>query len=169
MATARKKPAAKRKPAAKPTTRRRRTATRSKGMLSELFNPNMAQAAGKTVLSGAVGGAGAALLGKVLPDDMQPKTKAFCTMAGGFLTASLLKMPNVGAGMAAVGMYNLMQISGFLAEDFEYADDMDKLPLVLDENGVDFLQQNGYLQEGDGYLQEDYNYSMGMFPSFGQA
>ena len=77
-----------------PIKRTRKRVTRKKGMLAELFNPNMAQAAGKTVLSGAVGGMGAGLLAKVLPDTLDAKTKAFYQLAGGFLTASVFKMPN---------------------------------------------------------------------------
>jgi len=136
---------------------KKRVTRRKKGMLSELFNPTMAQAAGKTVISGAVGGVGAAMLTKLLPDTLEPKTKAFYTIGAGFVTATLLKMPNVAAGMAGVGFYNLLQTGGFLAEDFSYADDLDALPMVLDENGAAFLQES-FLQ--DGYLQEnglDYN------------
>lgn len=147
---------------------RKRVTRRKKGMLSELFNPTMAQAAGKTVLSGAVGGFGAATLTKLLPDTLEPKTKAFYTIGAGFVTATLLKMPNVAAGMAGVGFYNLLQTGGFLAEDSaDYADDMERLPMVLDENGVDFLQeaylQEAYLQEGNGY-----SYDVGYYePGFG--
>ena len=144
------------------TTRRKTTATRpkrrvtrrKKGMLAEMFNANMAQAGGKVVLSGAVGGVGAGLLNKLLPDTMTTKTKAFYTLAGGFVTATVLKMPNVGAGMAGVGMFNLFQESGFLAEGMNYADDIEALPMVLDENGAGYLQEM-YLQEGGMYLQED--------------
>jgi hypothetical protein len=40
------------------------------------------------------------------------------------------------------------------------------LPLVLDEDGASFLQED-YLQE-DGFLQEDeYSYNVGYFPEFG--
>jgi len=136
---------------------KKRVTRRKKGMLSELFNPTMAQAAGKTVISGAVGGFGAATLTKLLPDTLEPKTKAFYTIGAGFITATLLKMPNVAAGMAGVGFYNLLQTGGFLAEDYNYADDLDALPMVLDENGASFLQES-FLQ--DGFLQEnslDYN------------
>lgn len=148
----------------KVTTRRRKSVKRSKGMLSELFNPVMAQAGGKAILSGAVGGASAGLLNKMLPDTMDPKMKAGYTIAGGFITATMLKMPNVGAGMAGVGMYNLLTTSGFLAEGVEYADDIEALPMVLNENGTAFLQE-GYLQ--DGYLQES-DLAVGYFqPDFG--
>lgn len=152
--------ATRRKSSAAPKRTRKRV-TRRKGMLSELFNPAMAQAAGKTVVSGAVGGAAAGLLQKMLPDTMTPKTKAFYTLGAGFLAASVAKLPNVGAGMAGVGMYNLMTVSGYLAEDdFSYADEMEGLPVVLNENGAMYLQDNGmYLQDNGMYLQEDNDYS----------
>jgi hypothetical protein len=138
------------------TTRPKRRVTRKKkGMLSELFNANMAQAGGKVVLSGAVGGIGAGFLQKMLPDTMPAKTKAFYTIAGGFLSATVFKMPNVGAGMAGVGMFNLMTTSGYLADGNMYADNLEALPMVLDEDGAAYLQDGMYLQDGGMYLQED--------------
>jgi hypothetical protein len=149
-----------RKKAVTPKKRSTRRVTRKKGMLSELFNANMAQAGGRTVLSGAVGGVGAGLLYKMLPEDMPVKTKAFYTLAGGFLSAVILKMPNVGAGMAGVGMYTLATESGYLSEDSNlYADDIEALPLVLDEDyygDEDMLEEDGmYLQDDNMYLQEN--------------
>jgi hypothetical protein len=148
--------------------RRRKRVTRSKGMLSELFNPAMAQAAGKTVLSGAVGGAGAVLLAKILPDTMDARKKGFVTLGAAFVTSTLLKMPNVGAGMAGVGMYSVLSASGMLAEDeflqeYNYANELESLPLVLDEDGMDFLQ------EESGFLQEDQenDFAVGYFPEYG--
>lgn len=173
----RRKPAAKpaapvkrRKPSTTTAARPRKRVTRKpKGMLSELFNPAMAQAAGKTVISGAIGGAGAVLLNKMLPD-MDEKKKAFICIGGGFVAATVLKMPNVGAGMAGVGMYQLMQSSGFLQEDdVMYADPIEQLPLVLNEDGAAYLQDGGgmYLQEDGMYLQDGSEYQVGYFPNFG--
>jgi hypothetical protein len=177
MAVKRKKTAARRAPAKRRTTRARATAapvrrkrrvTRKKTMLSELFNPAMAQAAGKTVISGAVGGAGAVLLGRILPETMDVKRKAFVTLGAAFVTSTILKMPNVGAGMAGVGMFNLLGSSGMLAEDdflqeYNYANDLQSLPMVLDEDGME------YLQEESGFLQEasEFDYSVGYYPEFG--
>ena len=149
--------------------RRKKTVRRSKGMLSELFNPIMAQAGGKAVLSGAVGGAAAGMLIKLLPDTMDVKMKSFYCIGGGFIAATMLKMPNMGAGVAGVGMYNLLTTGGFLAEDdnnFDYADNIESLPMVLNENGY---LMDGYLQD-NGYLQEDMqnDFSVGYFePDFG--
>jgi len=153
-----RKPATRKRKTAAPAARRRRTPMKKKGMLSELFNPQMAQAGGKAVLSGAVGGAGAGLLFKLMPDTMDSKIKAAYTIGGGFLAATMLKMPNLGAGMAGVGMYQLLQGSGFLAEDsnYSYADDIEALPMMLNENGMQYLQENDFLQES-GYLQQNEN------------
>jgi hypothetical protein len=137
------------------TRPKRRVTRKKKGMLSELFNANMAQAGGKVVLSGAVGGIGAGFLAKVLPDTMPAKTKAMYQIAGGFAAATVLKMPNVGAGMAGVGMYNLFTQSGYLADGFAYADDLEALPMVLDEDGAAYLQEGAYLQDGGMFLQEN--------------
>lgn len=137
--------------------RKRRVVRRKKGMLSELFNANMAQAGGKVVLSGAIGGIGSALLTKLLPDTMDSKTKSFYTLGAGFVTATVLKMPNVGAGMSGVAMYNLASQSGFLAESGDYADDLEALPMVLSENDAMYLSEAGnmYLAENGMYLAEN--------------
>ena len=157
--------ATRRKTSAAPKRTRKRV-TRRKGMLSELLNPAMAQAAAKTVVSGAIGGLAAGFLNKVLPDEMSPKTKAFYQLGAGFLAASVAKLPNVGAGMAGVGMYNLMTVSGYLAEEgYNYADEMEGLPVVLNESGAMYLQENAmYLQENGMYLQEDdFDYNVGYY------
>ena len=147
------------------TPRKRKTVRRKKGMLSELFNANMAQAGGKVVLSGAIGGVGAALLTKLLPDTMEIKTKSFYTLGAGFVAATVLKMPNLGAGMAGVGMFNLAQQSGFLAEGADYADDLEALPMVLSENDAMFLSETGmYLSENDMNLADG-----GIYPNYDYA
>lgn len=156
-----------RKKASAPVRRKRSVTRRKKGMLSELFNPNMAQASAKTVLSGAVGGFGAAMVIKVLPDTMDAKTKAFYTMGGAFLTATLLKMPNVAAGMAGVGMVNLLTTTGMLAEGMDYADELEALPMVLNEDPGMYLSENLYLQEDSSmYLSEEGD---GIYPGYDYA
>lgn len=162
--TARKKAPVKRRrstTSARPVVRRRRTA--KKGMLSELFNPAMATGGAKVLLSGAVGGIGAGLLSKLFPTSTSEEMKAVYTMAGGFGVATLLKMPNLGAGMSGVGAYNLLKAKGLLAEDggsYGYADNMDALPMVLNEGQAMYLSQanNMYLsQDGSMYLSEEDN------------
>jgi hypothetical protein len=150
-----------------PVRTKRRVTRRKKGMLAELFNPVMAQAGARSVLSGAIGGATAGVLNKILPDTIDPKMKAFYTIGAGFVTATVMKLPNVGSGMAGVGMYNLLQSGGFLAEDgnYNYAEPIEQLPMVLNENGAMYLQENPmYLQE-PFYLSEnnDYSYDVGYY------
>jgi len=160
--TARRKsaaPARRRRTTAKAPIRRRRT-TRKKGLLSEMFNPAMASGAAKTLLSGAVGGLGAGLLGKVLPATTSVEMRAVYTLGAGFFTSTVFKLPNVGAGMAAVAVKELMSAKGLLAEGANYADSIDSLPMVLNEN------EAMYLQEGsDMYLAEDYSYNVGYYPA----
>ena len=71
--------------------RRTRRRTRKKGMLSELFNARVSEAAAKQVFSGAVGGAGAMLLEKVLSDNLTESQKGAYQIAAGFLTAAIFK------------------------------------------------------------------------------
>lgn len=154
---------------AKRKTIRRR---RSTGMLSELFNPIQAQASAKVVISGAVGGVAAGLLGKVLPQSTTPQMKSAYTLAAGFITATVLKMPNVGAGMAAIGARDLLAAQGMLAEDsnYSYADDLEPLPMVLNEDQAAYLAENGmYLADNGMYLAEesDYDYQVPYAPEFG--
>lgn len=156
-----------RRKTAAPVRKRRTVARKKKGMLSELFNPGMAQASAKTLVSGAVGGVGATLLVKMLPDTMDPKTKAFYTLGGAFLTASLLKMPNVASGMAGVGMVNLMTNTGMLAENYNYADEMESLPMVLNEDPAAYLSEDLYLSEDGLYLSEDNG--AGVYPGYDYA
>jgi len=202
MATRKKKPAAKTTPVKRRKRRtakaaprkRRRTTLKKKGMLSELFNPMMASAGFKSTLSGAVGGGAAGLLENMFPETMNEKTRSYWLIGGGFLLATVGKVPNVGAGMAGVGTYQLMGASGYLGEhdeneDFMYAEEIENLPPVLDENGMDSLQEeeeyyeedmeddlldeDDYLQEEDDYLQDEQDYlqegeyGVGYYPNFG--
>lgn len=175
------------------TTRRRRTSTpvksvrrvvrRKKSMLSEFFNPQTAQAGAKVCFSGAVGGIGAGLLSKLIPATVSSEMKSVYILGAGFITATVLKMPNLGAGMSAVGAYELFKQKGFLAEDsdqnFDYADSLDSLPLVLNEDQALYLQENNgmYLAEDMSYnlsedmsynlSEEDDSYNVGYYPEFG--
>jgi hypothetical protein len=152
-------PARRRRTTAKAPVRRRRAT--KKGLLSEMFNPAMASGAAKTLLSGAVGGLGAGLLGKVLPATTSVEMRAAYTLGAGFLTSTVFKLPNVGAGMAAVAVKELMSAKGLLAENANYANDMDSLPMVLNEGEAMYLQESG-----DMYLAEnDYGYNVGYYPA----
>jgi len=161
--TARRKstaPARRRRTAVKAAPRRRRS-TAKKGLLAEFFNPAQAQGAAKTLLSGAVGGLGAGLLQKILPATTSVEMRAVYTLGAGFVTSTAFKLPNVGAGMAAVAVRDLMSAKGLLAEGANYADSMESLPMVLNEG------EAMYLQEGsDMYLAEnDYGYNVGYYPA----
>lgn len=160
--TARRKsatPARRRRTVAKTAPRRRRS-TRSKGLLSEMIKPAQVQGAAKVLLSGAVGGLGAGLLNKVLPASTSVEMRAAYTLGAGFVTSTVFKLPNVGAGMAAVAVKELLNAKGLLAEGANYASDIDSLPMVLNEN------EAAYLQEGGMYLAEDdYSYNVGYYPA----
>lgn len=162
---------ARRKTKKSPMRGKRRVSRRKKGMLAELFNPAMANAGGRSILSGAIGGATAGVLNKLLPDSIDPKMKAFYTIGAGFITATVMKLPNVGSGMAGVGMYNLLSSGGFLAEDgnYNYAEPIEQLPMVLNENGAMYLQENPmYLQEPFYLSENNLSYDVGYYePGFG--
>lgn len=171
----------------KATTPRRRTkravvqtpkrrAKRKSGGLSELFSPTMATGGAKVLGAGAIGGIGAGLLSKLIPTTTSAEMKAVYTLGAGFITATMLKMPSIGAGMSAVAVYNLLQNKGMLAEDgdfdelgeenYTYADNLEALPMVLNEDQAMFLSGNEeYLQEDSDYLQEDAtdDYSVGYY------
>jgi hypothetical protein len=148
-----------------PIRSKRRVTRRKKGMLAELFNPAMAQAGGRAVLSGAIGGASAGVLTKLLPESIDPKMKSFYIIGAGFITATMLKLPNVGSGMAGVGLYNLMNAGGFLSENgYDYAEPIEQLPMVLNENGAMYLQENPmYLQEPFYLSENDLSYDVGYY------
>lgn len=148
-----------------PIRSKRRVTRRKKGMLAELFNPAMAQAGGRAVLSGAIGGASAGVLTKLLPESIDPKMKSFYIIGAGFITATMLKLPNVGSGMAGVGLYNLMNAGGFLGENgYDYAEPIEQLPMVLNENGAMYLQENPmYLQEPFYLSENDLSYDVGYY------
>lgn len=159
--------------AKRPTVRRRRR-TATKGFLSEMFNPMQAQATAKVLISGAVGGVGAGLLQKLYPATTTPQMKAIYTIGAGFVAGVALKMPNMAAGMAGVGVYNLLQNQGFLAEDgenYDYASSMESLPMVLNEDEAAYLSQGEmYLSENAMYLSEDdsdFDYQVPYAPEFG--
>lgn len=152
--------------AKRPTVRRRRAT--KKGLLSELFSPVAATSGAKVLLSGAVGGLGAGIVSKLFPATTTPEMKALYTGVAGFVTSTMLKMPNVGAGMAGVAAYNLFTAKGLLSDDYNYANDMSALPMVLNEGEAMYLAENNmYLAEdGNMYLAEDdFNYNVGYYPA----
>jgi hypothetical protein len=146
-------------------------------MLSEFFDPRSAQAAAMVTLEGAAGGVGAHFLGKILPTSISAQNKGIIQVGAGFVTAAMLKRPILGAGMAAVGVVDLLRGVGFLAEDdnYDYASGMDSLPMVLNEGeayalseGNMYLSDGFYLSEDDEYRESaGSDYEVGYYPEFG--
>jgi len=162
--------------AATPARRKTRRVSRKRGMLSEFFDPRSAQAAAMVTLEGAAGGVGAHFLGKILPTSISAQNKGIIQVGAGFVTAAMLKRPILGAGMAAVGVVDLLRGVGFLAEDsdYDYASGMESLPMVLNEGEAYALSDGMYLSDGF-YLSEDdeyrespgSEYEVGYYPEFG--
>jgi hypothetical protein len=146
-------------------------------MLSEFFDPRSAQAAAMVTLEGAAGGVGAHFLGKILPTSISAQNKGIIQVGAGFVTAAMLKRPILGAGMAAVGVVDLLRGVGFLAEDsnYDYASGMESLPMVLNEGeayalseGNMYLSDGFYLSEDDEYRESaGSDYEVGYYPEFG--
>jgi hypothetical protein len=139
-------------------------------MLSEFFDPKSAQAAAMVSIEGAAGGVGAHFLTKILPANLSAQNKGIITIGAGFITSAMFKRPNLGAGMAAVGAVDLLRGVGFLAEgdEYNYANGMDSLPMVLNEGEVYALSEGFDLAEGGFDLAEgEYDYEVGYFPEFG--
>jgi len=116
----------------KRTTRRRRS-HRSKGILSEMISAPAATSAGKAIVSGIVGGFLVNQIVKLIMPDQKPLTKGLLIAGLSFITGTVLKMPNVAAGMAGVGILTAVQ-PATLSENFLSQDELDMLPPVLSEN-----------------------------------
>ena len=152
----------------------KRRAPRKKGGLSELFSPTMATGGAKVLGAGALGGIGAGLLSKLIPTTTSAEMKALYTLGAGFVTATVLKMPSIGAGLSAVAVYTLLQSKNMLGdngdfdelgeENFTYANNLDMLPMVLNEDQAMFMSGNeDYLQEDSEYLEEENEYAVGYY------
>ena len=155
--------------AAAPARRTTRRVSRRRSMLSEFFDPKSAQAAAMVSIEGAAGGVGAHFLTKILPANLSAQNKGIITIGAGFITTAMFKRPNLGAGMAAVGAVDLLRGVGFLAEgEYNYANGMDSLPMVLNEGEVYALSEGFDLAEGGFDLAEgEFDYEVGYFPEFG--
>jgi hypothetical protein len=148
--------------------RRTRRVTRKRSMLSEFFDPKSAQAAAMVSLEGAAGGVGAHFLSKILPANLSAQNKGIITIGAGFITTAVMKRPNLGAGMAAVGAVDLLRGVGFLAEgDGNWATGMDSLPMVLNEGEAYALAEGYDLAEGFDLAEGGYEYEVGYYPEFG--
>lgn len=139
-----------------PTTRRRKPAAK-KGILSEFVTANEAKASFKAIMSGAIGVVPAIAIEKIAVN-ANPSLQGMYMIGAGFAIASLGKAPNAGAGCAAVGVYKILQETGMLNDNANYANPLQNMPMTLSEGEMDYLEQNGdYLQDdgyGVGYYQD---------------
>jgi hypothetical protein len=141
---------------------RRRSSTRSKGMLSEMFNPAAATHTGKGMLGGAIAGYGYASVEPML-DGMSPLVKGAITLGGSFVAGTILKMPNISVGIASAWGYSLAKDMQSMNDDGDWADEdsLEEEPEFLDADGNPmFLAADGnlyYLDEDDDddYMDED--------------
>ena len=152
--------------------KRRRTRRKKSGMLGEFFTPAAAQEGGKAVLSGFLGGFASLAIDKALPE--QTNTMLGLYKAGaGFLMATMMKMPNLGAGMAGAGGAQFAAGIFGMAEDSEganYANDIEALPMFLNEGGqaVSLAEANAMLSEGQPVYNMNTNpIYPGMIPNTG--
>lgn len=138
--------------------RRRRRTMREQG-LSAMFSPETAQAAGRVVGAGAIGGILGGALNRVLTKSNN-LTRIGVQLGASFVTYAVLKYPNMSAGMAGAfaALESKPVYDRFLAEDddemmFAQEDSINELPMILNENGEQItLSQD---QDGDViYLNE---------------
>lgn len=160
-------PKAKRKKATRRTYRKptrkksRRRRSLREGGLSQMFSPSSVTGAGSALFSGAVGGVLASVVSQKLLTNASPLTRILTLAGTSFAFGSIMKMPNVGAGVAgAIGRELFASPKGmsentYLSENVDY---IKKLPTYLQE-GTD-LSENVDLSEAHG------NY-MNMAPAYG--
>jgi len=137
--------------------KRRRSPARSKGLLSDMFNPTIAMNSAKNTLAAGLGGFGAVLVDRsILPQGAGKGMKLLVGLGAGFLLNSF-GMSNIGQGFTG-GQIALAFQNGLLNDNNEFADSdvLSDSPMVLDEDGVTPM----ILEEGDGepyyrYLTEE--------------
>jgi hypothetical protein len=145
----------------------KRRSTRRRSLAADFFNPAQAKEAAMVVVEGAAGGVGAHFLGKILPTSISAQQKGLITLGAGFVTAAVMRRPILGAGMAAVGVVNLLKDVNFLAEDnlAEWSSGMESLPMVLNEGEAYALSEGDYLAED--FESDGTGYEVGYYPEFG--
>lgn len=132
--------------------RRKSTRRRKRGLsegLSQAFNPATVQSVGKAMLSGAVGGA----IGQIIQNKLtsgKPLMQKLVILGGAsFLFGAILKMPNVGAGIASTIGADLLASKGMAENNADFLAD---LPMYLREGQEDLALSQGnniYLSAGD--------------------
>jgi len=166
------------------STRRRRRKKGTRG-LGQLWSPTMARGAAMSTASGFMGGGATAIIENLLDKLPKPPHEGFRIagyLAGGFALAALFRLPNMGAGVAAMAGYKLLKVTGLAqadedADNAQYAREIEDMPAMLDvsgqpmaENNNMYLQEdnNMYLQDNeDLFLQEDGSYQVAYAPEFG--
>ena len=174
--------------------RRRRRSMKEEG-LSAMFSPETAQAAGRVVGAGAIGGILGGALNRVLTKQNN-LTRLGVQIGASFITFAVLKYPNMSAGMAGAfaALESKPAYDKFLAEDeddmqmFAQDDSINELPMILNENGEKItlsqdesgdviylneetgetmLAEEVYLNEEEVYLNEEEVYlNEGIYPDY---
>jgi hypothetical protein len=129
----------------------RRVRTRKKHGLSEMFNKATAMSTAKGAVSGAIGGYGWGMVSKNLSEKMKPMEKILIGLGASFIVGSVVKMPNISAGIGGALGYELAMegIEGLHEfNDYEYmeAGNLEEMAEYMDEGG------NPMFLAGDGKL-----------------
>lgn len=137
-------------------SRRGRSRSR-KGLLSEMFSPQAATQTGRAVLSGIAGGMLSKGIDRLLPVENQ-LTKGLIQLGASFVMGAVLKVPNLGAGIAgaygaglAERLFSPRPMGEMENEEYADPDALSAYPDALDDNGRPmYLAENGefyYLEE----------------------
>lgn len=143
----------------KTVTKRRKYTPRKKGMLSQMFTPAGARGGAMAAASGFGGGTITSIIDKLLnqlPVEVHSGWRIAGYLGGGFVLATLFKAPNMGAGMSAIAAYKMLEVVGLSqkGDNAKFANDIERMPKMLDKHGQPMAAHNNYLQ------QMDNNYSL---------
>lgn len=145
--------------------RKRRSHRRRRGM-SEMFSASTAQAAAKSILMGAAGGAIAGGVHRIVKDK-NAGVRIGSGLVVSFLTYAVGGFPNMASGMAGAFaalessfMYDKLLSDG--SQYYDYADQsaLNEMPVYLNEAG-----EPVYLNE-DVMLAEDVTLAAGVYPDY---
>lgn len=138
--------------AAKKAVRKRRRVKKG-GQLSEMLSPERAKMSASALISGAVGGAAINAASVLIPKKWGNGARVVTNLSLSFITGVVLNMPNVSAGMAGATAFEMLN-KKFLGEseedmetmeetDFVNEDLLEEMPLYLDENGTELMEDDG--------------------------